>query len=75
MSSAAFGSTPRSLVSSATASPFRSRPGPSICCSCSPNTHRLLPKNELMETLWPDSFVEEANLTQYVYTLRKALGS
>ena len=27
-----------------------------------------------MKTLWPDSFVEEANLTQYVFTLRKALG-
>jgi DNA-binding winged helix-turn-helix (wHTH) protein/tetratricopeptide (TPR) repeat protein len=38
------------------------------------NTHRLMPKTELMETLWPNTFVEEANLTQYVYTLRKALG-
>src|SRR5262245_18890624 len=27
-----------------------------------------------MKTLWPDSIVEEANLTQYVFTLRKALG-
>src|SRR5205814_2345631 len=24
--------------------------------------------------LWPDSFVEESNLTQNIYTLRKALG-
>ena len=38
------------------------------------NTHRILSKQELMATLWPDSFVEEANLTQHVYTLRKALG-
>jgi DNA-binding winged helix-turn-helix (wHTH) protein/TolB-like protein len=34
----------------------------------------LLEKQELMETLWPDSFVEEANLTQHVWTLRKILG-
>ena len=27
-----------------------------------------------MQRLWPDSFVEEANLTQNIYTLRKALG-
>ena len=34
----------------------------------------LLPKEELMERLWPDSFVEEANLAQNVAVLRKALG-
>ena len=33
-----------------------------------------LEKDELMQRLWPDSFVEEANLTQNIYTLRKALG-
>src|SRR6185437_16989584 len=27
-----------------------------------------------IRALWPDSFVEEANLTQNIYTLRKALG-
>ena len=27
-----------------------------------------------METLWPNTFVEEGNLTQHIYTLRKALG-
>jgi Tol biopolymer transport system component/DNA-binding winged helix-turn-helix (wHTH) protein len=31
-------------------------------------------KDELMNQLWPDSFVEEANLTQTIYMLRKALG-
>lgn len=35
---------------------------------------RLVEKEELMNALWPDSFVEEANLTQQVSTLRKALG-
>lgn len=34
----------------------------------------VVEKDRLMETLWPDSFVEEANLTQSVYMLRKALG-
>ena len=34
----------------------------------------LLPKEELMERLWPDTFVEEANLAQNVAVLRKALG-
>lgn len=31
-------------------------------------------KDELMNRLWPDSFVEEANLTQNIYLLRKTLG-
>ena len=31
-------------------------------------------KDELMAALWPDTAVEEANLTQNVSTLRKALG-
>jgi DNA-binding winged helix-turn-helix (wHTH) protein/TolB-like protein/Tfp pilus assembly protein PilF len=35
---------------------------------------RMLPKEELMKTLWPDSFVEESNLTQQVSMIRKALG-
>ena len=38
------------------------------------NTDRVMTKAELMEALWPNTFVEEANLTQHVYTLRKALG-
>ena len=31
-------------------------------------------KDELLKTVWPDTFVEEANLTQHVSMLRKALG-
>ena len=30
-------------------------------------------KNDLMEAVWPDAFVEEGNLTQYIHLLRKAL--
>lgn len=35
---------------------------------------RIVAKNELMESVWPDSFVEESNLTQHISTLRKKLG-
>ncbi len=34
---------------------------------------RLLLKEELMKALWPDSFVEESNLTQQISTIRRAL--
>ena len=37
------------------------------------NSSHLLSKDELMKKLWPDSFVEEANLTQNVSRLRKIL--
>ena len=37
------------------------------------NSGRMLPKEELMAALWPDSFVEESNLTQQVSMIRKAL--
>jgi DNA-binding winged helix-turn-helix (wHTH) protein/TolB-like protein/tetratricopeptide (TPR) repeat protein len=35
---------------------------------------RVLTKEELMKRVWPDSFVEEANLSHNVYKLREALG-
>src|SRR5579863_7353083 len=31
-------------------------------------------KDDLMKQLWPDTFVEESNLGQHVFQLRKALG-
>lgn len=34
----------------------------------------LIEKEELMQKLWPDSFVEEANLTHHIWTLRRTLG-
>jgi DNA-binding winged helix-turn-helix (wHTH) protein/TolB-like protein/Tfp pilus assembly protein PilF len=34
----------------------------------------LVEKEELMKALWPDSFVEEANLAQHIWMLRKTLG-
>src|SRR5205807_9258946 len=38
------------------------------------NSGRVLTKDELLGALWPDSFVEESNLPQNIYVLRKALG-
>src|SRR5918998_4526699 len=38
------------------------------------NGGHLLGKKDLMEAVWPDSFVEEGNLTFSISTLRKALG-
>jgi pimeloyl-ACP methyl ester carboxylesterase/DNA-binding winged helix-turn-helix (wHTH) protein len=37
------------------------------------NSGHVLAKNELMQQVWPDSFVEENNLAQNISTLRKAL--
>ena len=39
------------------------------------NGGRLLTKDELMNAIWGDTAVEEANLTQGVFLLRKALGA
>ncbi len=37
------------------------------------NAGRLLTKEELLAGIWPDSFVEESNLSQNIFWLRKAL--
>ena len=34
---------------------------------------RLMPKDELMKAIWPDTFVEEHNLTLNIHALRKVL--
>src|SRR5579863_9299340 len=34
----------------------------------------VVSKEELLKEIWPDSFVEEANLSQHIFKLRKALG-
>ena len=39
------------------------------------NGSRLTTKEELMRRVWPDSFVEEANLTVNISALRKVLGT
>ncbi|HKV41558.1 MAG TPA: winged helix-turn-helix domain-containing protein, partial [Blastocatellia bacterium] len=35
---------------------------------------RVLEKDQMMSTIWPDSFVEEATLAQNIFTLRRVLG-
>jgi DNA-binding winged helix-turn-helix (wHTH) protein/Tol biopolymer transport system component len=35
----------------------------------------LLEKDDLIRSLWPDAFVEEGNLSNNIFVLRKALGS
>jgi DNA-binding winged helix-turn-helix (wHTH) protein/Tol biopolymer transport system component len=37
------------------------------------NPGRVVTKEELLKAVWPNSFVEEANLSQQIYSLRKAL--
>jgi DNA-binding winged helix-turn-helix (wHTH) protein/TolB-like protein/Tfp pilus assembly protein PilF len=38
------------------------------------NAGRGLDKDELIQRIWPDTFVEEGSLTRNIYLLRKALG-
>lgn len=38
------------------------------------NKDRVLTKDELLETVWNDSIVEESNLSQTIFVLRKTLG-
>jgi hypothetical protein len=38
------------------------------------NSGHLLEKDELLSMLWPDSFVEEGNLSNSIFVLQKALG-
>ncbi|HMD99683.1 MAG TPA: winged helix-turn-helix domain-containing protein [Terriglobia bacterium] len=39
------------------------------------NAGRLVEKQELMRQVWPDTFVEEGNLTKNIFVLRQALGN
>jgi len=38
------------------------------------NSGRVVSKDELMQRVWPDTFVEEGNLTVNIFLLRKELG-
>ena len=35
---------------------------------------KVAPKQQLIDTVWPDSFIEEGNLTQNIFLLRRELG-
>src|ERR1035438_10548633 len=39
------------------------------------NGEQVVLKEELMKAVWPDTFVEEGNLAQSIFVLRKTLGS
>ena len=39
------------------------------------NSEQVVLKQELMQAVWPDTFVEEGNLTQSIFVLRKTLGA
>ena len=38
------------------------------------HSKQVVTKDDLMKTVWPDTFVEEANLSRNIFLLRKALG-
>jgi DNA-binding winged helix-turn-helix (wHTH) protein len=38
------------------------------------NPNRLITRDELLQAVWGNTFVEEGNLTQYISHVRKALG-
>lgn len=37
------------------------------------NAGRLLSKEEILQSIWPNQFIEEANLTQHIYVLRRMI--
>ena len=38
------------------------------------NSEKVVLKDDLMKTVWRDTFVEESNLSQHIFVLRKTLG-
>jgi eukaryotic-like serine/threonine-protein kinase len=38
------------------------------------NSEKVVSKDELLKAVWPDTFVEESNLAQCIFVLRKTLG-
>ncbi len=45
-----------------------------LLCYLIENRHRVVPKNELLDSLWGDRFVSEAALTTSLRTVRRAIG-
>ena len=45
-----------------------------ILCVLIESHGQVVSKEDLMKLVWPDSFVEEANLSHHIFKLRKALG-
>ena len=53
--------------------PLRTKVFDTLCVLVE-HSGRLLTKHELMQSLWPDTAVEENNLNHNISTLRRALG-
>jgi DNA-binding winged helix-turn-helix (wHTH) protein/tetratricopeptide (TPR) repeat protein/TolB-like protein len=62
----------RTLAYQGNAVPLESKTFEVLLCLVA-HSGRVITKEELLKTIWPDSFVEESNLTQHVFRLRKAL--
>lgn len=45
-----------------------------VLCVLVRSKGRLITRDEIIEEVWPDSFVEENNLSQHIRSIRKALG-
>jgi len=45
-----------------------------VLCLLVERHDHVLTKEEMMRQIWPDSFVDESNLAQHIFQLRKALG-
>src|SRR5260370_5378126 len=66
---------PRKRTLSRAGSPVSLTPKAFDVLTClAQNPHRLVTKDELLQAVWGDTFVEEGNLTQYISHLRKGLG-
>lgn len=46
-----------------------------VLCLLVKKEGKIVSKNEIMDAVWADAFVEESNLTQSIYTLRRTLGT
>src|SRR5689334_5643207 len=44
-----------------------------LLCVLTENVGELVTKDELLEKVWAESFVEESNLSRHIYLLRKTL--
>src|SRR6185295_1061305 len=63
----------RRLTKHGSAVPLRTKVFDTLCVLVE-HSGRLLTKHELMQSIWPDTVVEENNLNHNVSTLRRALG-
>ena len=63
----------RLLVSDGTPVPLMSKAFDTLVLLVE-NRDRVVTKDELLRVVWPDVIVEEGNLTQQIFLIRRALG-